>query len=235
MAINSGQITPDEEKAILLNKLLNHGYPFGDTTNGDRFFWDLTSYNEVDQSYDIYWIPDENAIHITYIGRDFFEFISEFCLGQKSSKLLPKDYTLNILENQEKIFIGFQKQDIPNHNQEAQLEKILKMNEESWENWVRMGLTENTEISLTGSYHASNKDRAELLKNDLENQIECEIKIISGGESRNIYSLVEVGISERTITQTLFYEILNLMVAIGKKYNCLFMGLGANFNPKSYP
>lgn len=68
---------PNANKEIeIANGLLENGYPFADSDRADSFFWDLTTYSEVDRSYDIYWIPDETPEELRLIGRDFFEFVS---------------------------------------------------------------------------------------------------------------------------------------------------------------
>ncbi len=73
-------------------KLLQSALIFA-SFNSDRvMFWDLRTYDTVDDSYDIYWYdiyaPDcEKPI---LIGRDFTEFLIKFCYGQAScSKGIP--------------------------------------------------------------------------------------------------------------------------------------------------
>ncbi|MGL6338337.1 MAG: hypothetical protein ACRC80_04265, partial [Waterburya sp.] len=53
--------------------------------------WDLTSFNKLNSSYDIYWIQIDNFDdEIFKIGSDFFDFINNFCLGKKMNDLLPE-------------------------------------------------------------------------------------------------------------------------------------------------
>jgi SMI1-KNR4 cell-wall len=72
-------------------KLLQSALIFA-SFNSDRvIFWDLRTYDTVDDSYDIYWYdiytPDcEKPI---LIGRDFTEFLIEFCYGQAACILIP--------------------------------------------------------------------------------------------------------------------------------------------------
>ena len=53
-------------------------------------FWDLRTYSQEDDSYDIYWalISCEEG-DIFRVGRNFVEFIQNFCLGQGMLELLP--------------------------------------------------------------------------------------------------------------------------------------------------
>lgn len=74
-----------------IQKTLDSAFFFADNSNAHLVFWDLRTYSESDRSYDIY---------ITYldcfegefyqIGRDFFEFVRDFCLGMKSYEVLPE-------------------------------------------------------------------------------------------------------------------------------------------------
>lgn len=71
--------------------LLDSAFTFG---GNDAYtaLWDLRTYGEIDQSYDIYWTlssiyPGENYL----VGRDFFEFVRDFCLGEKPYEVLPED------------------------------------------------------------------------------------------------------------------------------------------------
>src|SRR5262249_45288806 len=147
MAVDSGELTPDEDKGILLNRLLMHGYPFGDTINADSFFWDLTSYSEADHSFDIYWVPDGEAMSVTKVGRNFFEFVSEFCLGPKLNELLPGAYAAIASRNQNRVFTAFDLGSADGKS-EDQFELFLKMNEGIWERMVGFGLAEDTKVKL---------------------------------------------------------------------------------------
>jgi SMI1-KNR4 cell-wall len=82
---------PDRQDAEYI-KLLQSALIFA-SFNSDRvMFWDLKTYDTVDDSYDICWydiyVPDcEKPI---LIGRDFTEFLIEFCYGQAAcSKGIP--------------------------------------------------------------------------------------------------------------------------------------------------
>jgi hypothetical protein len=233
MAINSGELEADQDKANLLKRLIERGYPFGTTVNGDSFFWDLTSYSEADQSYDIYWIPDEEITCVTHVGRDFFEFISEVCLGPRLSELLPESYASIASELRSRSFTAFEAGGPEGDDADARFDQFLIMNASDWDRWVSFGLTEKTGVKLNGSYHAPSKDQAALLKQAWEKEFECEVRIISGGQSRQISCLVEVEIAKRTITRDFFNQVLEKMVAIGKEYGCLPTSFGAEFNPKS--
>ncbi|MGL4758548.1 MAG: SMI1/KNR4 family protein [Patescibacteria group bacterium] len=79
------------DKESLIN-LLDHGLVFAGESCGISIFWDLRSYDESDQSYDIYWISGDCFDGDIYkIGRDLYEFVTEFCLGEKSFEILPKE------------------------------------------------------------------------------------------------------------------------------------------------
>ena len=78
------------DKESLIN-LLDNGLVFAGESCGISIFWDLRSYGELDKSYDIYWISGDCFSGDIYnIGRDFYEFVTEFCLGEQSYKILPK-------------------------------------------------------------------------------------------------------------------------------------------------
>lgn len=70
--------------------LVEAGFVLGDDSGSSIVFFDLNSYKESDKSCDIYWAscPDFEG-EIYRIGRDFFEFICDFCLGTKSYEILP--------------------------------------------------------------------------------------------------------------------------------------------------
>ena len=54
-------------------------------------FWDLRSYNNSDKSCDIYWANSDCFNGDIYkIGRDFYRFITELCLGEQSYEILPE-------------------------------------------------------------------------------------------------------------------------------------------------
>jgi hypothetical protein len=73
-----------------ISTLIDSAFIFDFTPGGDCLLWDLRTYSEEDESYDIYLVPG-NEMEATYlIGRNFFEFVRDFCLGQKSHKVLPQ-------------------------------------------------------------------------------------------------------------------------------------------------
>lgn len=93
-----------------LEELLNHSLGFGDDDGANMAIWDLRSYSELDESYDIYWIPndllDDDTIYL--IGRDFFEFVRDFCLGTKSAEIFP-DSTDFLIEPPPQTFFRYRK------------------------------------------------------------------------------------------------------------------------------
>jgi SMI1-KNR4 cell-wall len=72
-------------------ELLNSALVFGGF-NGDRaVLWDLRSFNTKDDSYDIYWYSKQmpDADEPIFIGRDFTNFLYNFCYGQLPCSLIP--------------------------------------------------------------------------------------------------------------------------------------------------
>lgn len=86
---------PQHEKMMSrqsLSALLDSGFVFAGESSGISIFWDLSSYDKLDKSYDIYWINGDFFDGKLYkIGRDFYEFVTNFCLGNKSFEILPKE------------------------------------------------------------------------------------------------------------------------------------------------
>ncbi len=81
----------EDEKIV---DFLDNAFVFGDDIGDNLLVWDLRTYRKLDQSYDIYWmnanfVNDDTGIY--RIGRDFFEFIRDFCLGTQSYEVLPEE------------------------------------------------------------------------------------------------------------------------------------------------
>ena len=75
-----------------LESLLDSALMFGHDDRANIVFWDLRSYKSSDKSYDIYWAKvDEFDDNIYKVGRDFFDFVREFCLGIKAFEILPEE------------------------------------------------------------------------------------------------------------------------------------------------
>lgn len=75
----------------LFSELLDHAFVFG---GYDYYvvFWDLRTYDKLDDSYDIYWaLTDVTWGDIYKVGRSFSNFIRNFCLSNEHQKLLPDD------------------------------------------------------------------------------------------------------------------------------------------------
>jgi hypothetical protein len=71
--------------------LLDHAFVFGDNADAEVAMWDLRTYSPSDQNCDIYFARTEDFNGDIYrVGRDFYEFICDFCLGEKSYKVLPE-------------------------------------------------------------------------------------------------------------------------------------------------
>ncbi|MGL6341956.1 MAG: SMI1/KNR4 family protein [Waterburya sp.] len=81
----------DKSSERKLVSWLNHILIFASDERGNVAAWDLTSFNESNSSYDIYWIQiDDFDDEIYKIGSDFFDFINNFCLGKKINYLLSE-------------------------------------------------------------------------------------------------------------------------------------------------
>jgi hypothetical protein len=72
-----------------IEDLIASAHMFGTNSSEHCVFWDKRSYGEADQSYDIYFVSGKTFF---LVGRDFYSFITEFCLGLKSFDVLPKEY-----------------------------------------------------------------------------------------------------------------------------------------------
>lgn len=68
---------------IEVHELLDSSYIFGSGDGFIFFLFDLRTYSSIDKSYDIYIIDDERNNSVHYLGRSFFEFIQEMCLGDR--------------------------------------------------------------------------------------------------------------------------------------------------------
>src|SRR5437899_12951624 len=78
----------DETQLKRVQKLLETAFPFGDTCDTDVFAFDLSSFREADQSYDIYGIFEgfDVSPYCCLVGRDFYRFVTEFVLGDAPAK-----------------------------------------------------------------------------------------------------------------------------------------------------
>ncbi len=81
---------PDRDSNF--QSILANGFVFGDDFGANIAVWDLRTYSEIDESYDIYWIDiDASDDDLCRVGRDFFEFVTNFCIGQDAYHLLPEE------------------------------------------------------------------------------------------------------------------------------------------------
>lgn len=75
-----------------LQSLLENGFVFGNDFGANIAIWDLRTYSDLDKSYDIYWIDiDAEDENLYRVGRNFFEFVTNFCLGRGTYEYLPED------------------------------------------------------------------------------------------------------------------------------------------------
>jgi SMI1 / KNR4 family (SUKH-1) len=90
-------------------QLLNSAFPFGDMCDsGLLFVWDLRTYHEQDDGYDIYWIDcrDTERYNPVFMGRSFFDFIEHYCYGTRLAEVFPELLNL-ITEEYGRSFFHF--------------------------------------------------------------------------------------------------------------------------------
>lgn len=80
----------DLQRDERLDSLFQSSLIFGDDSGAHVALWDLRTYGD-DENYDIYWVDIDLIDEEYLIGRDFFEFISGFCLSKASYDFLPID------------------------------------------------------------------------------------------------------------------------------------------------
>lgn len=74
------------KNSISVQRLLSSAYLIG-LGSGTLFVFDLSTYSNSDKSCDICAVDDEGDIYI--LGRDFFEFIRNFCMGRQFQEQNP--------------------------------------------------------------------------------------------------------------------------------------------------
>jgi SMI1 / KNR4 family (SUKH-1) len=72
-----------------VSDLLDFAFVFAHTGNAENIVWDLRTYHKSDQSYDIYFIPAYEIENVYFVGRDFCDFLQEFCFGTRPFEILP--------------------------------------------------------------------------------------------------------------------------------------------------
>lgn len=78
-------VTPEEAENA--RSLLKSAFAFGGSSRQETLFWDLRTYREIDQSYDIY-IARLDQIPVR-ICRSFFEFVHDICFGLSPQAVFP--------------------------------------------------------------------------------------------------------------------------------------------------
>lgn len=84
-------LNPTQNQAYI--NLLSSAFMFGENAAGGKLLlWDLRTYSEVDKSYNIYWADWETpeVDEAILVGRNFFGFVQDFCLGTTSFEVLPE-------------------------------------------------------------------------------------------------------------------------------------------------
>ena len=72
-----------------VKELLENAYLFGGGDGLVAFIFDLRTYREEDRSYDIYGINCYDNLTF-YLGRDFFEFVRDICIGERAQAEFPE-------------------------------------------------------------------------------------------------------------------------------------------------
>lgn len=76
-----------------LKKLLSSGLVFASICKSQSFLWDLNTYSDDDKSYDIYGMSYHGFVSCK-LGRDFFRFVCDYCLGMKKYDDIPLEFQL---------------------------------------------------------------------------------------------------------------------------------------------
>jgi len=87
-----------------VNKLLDNCFAFAMSSTAGTILWDLSSYSESDGEYDIYYIFLDDLC-VSYLGRSFYEFITNFCLGSMWFEVFPDNHKSELLEPLEPYFV----------------------------------------------------------------------------------------------------------------------------------
>jgi hypothetical protein len=86
-------------------ELIESSYMFGMGEYLTLLLWDLRTYSEIDDSYDIYILKDRNIdVLLCNLGRDFYTFVRDFCMGQN----VTQDFAdlLELEMNKDRKIIG---------------------------------------------------------------------------------------------------------------------------------
>lgn len=92
-------VDPSRDQRVV--NLLENAFPFGDMYSSTKLIvWDLRTYSASDGSYDIYYVDCDfpELEDPLLIGRDFFEFIQNFCYGERANELLPNIFDVPFSE-----------------------------------------------------------------------------------------------------------------------------------------
>jgi hypothetical protein len=221
----------DTDKAKALYRLLESGYAFADSDRADRFIWDLTTYREEDQSYDIYWVPDENVEDISLIGRDFYEFIEKFCLGANRRIMFPDENVFDMPDTQERFFTAFEQYN-ENGSDDFFAESMI---ESLWEQLAGNELIAGiAEVKLECSYDAPGKKEAECLQVAWSREEGVEIEITLPSNRPNIPRLVQITVTRAGSEITREFEdgLIRKMIQVGQDCNCLPTSFGSSIHPE---
>lgn len=217
----------DRQKEKTLLRLLESGYAFGDTDRADSFMWDLTTYSEADRSYDIYWIPDESIEESALVGRDFFEFVSEFCLGGGWKIMFPDEDGSDTPETTERFFNAFEERVGDDGDTDSFKELMLEMFRED----VTLGAssTGSERVQLTCSYDAPGKEQAECLLRAWGQSEGVEVNILSASDRPNIPRMVEVTLTvgKGQLTREYAEALLSKMFKVGEECGCPLTSVGS--------
>ena len=221
----------DVEIAALLERLLEHGYAFADTDLADRFIWDLKSYRAADQSYDIYWIPDEEAASVRLVGRNFYEFIEQFCLGTGWHIMFPNDDFTE--DSDERSFEAFEF-DEQAHQHDSFFITMTTEGTREYEDFKRRWNASlyrhqagsKTVYKVECGYDAPGKAQAECLERMWRLDEEIEVELVAPSERAYIPRLVSITVVRKELTFEAMVELIRKMYRLGKECDCLPSGLG---------
>lgn len=220
---------PDENTQMQLAfRLLEDGYAFADTCNADSFFWDLASFDEADESYDIYWKPDEGAAEMRIIGRDFYGFVADFCLRDGWRIMFPDEDQPPASQPRQRFFTAFEssRQEESEQSDNAYIELLRQS---AWQNLSRDPLFAelSTIVSLNCSYDAANRAQSECLQARWSGDRRARIEILEPSKRANIPRMVTVTVADKPTTRERVEELLEKMIEIGKACNCKLTGFGS--------
>jgi hypothetical protein len=216
----------DGEKEKMLRRLLESGYAFGGTDRAESFMWDLTTYSEADRSYDIYRVPVDSIEESALVGRDFFKFVSEFCLGGGWKIMFPEEDRPDTTDAREGFFAAFAQ------HGDGVSEGLFQgsLFERFWDDLTRAtSFTKSEEIQLTCGYDAPGKEQAERLLRAWGQDEGVEVKVVAASDRPNIPRLIDVTVTvgKGKLTREYTEGLLRKMIKAGEECDCPVTSVGS--------